>query len=408
EKKLPRKASRQRYIIITGILITTLVLLFLIQFTRKEKPAALFSPAQPSSAPSTQNYHPTEKWLQRAYLIDELFHYVYTPCWEGAYGAIGDAYLFAATHDSSLFRFHLIDHDLRRMCTGTWVDDCAWICLAECTWWNVTGRNHSELVDDARHRYLEARTEGRLSNHEGFWSWYNWPPNARATQRVFTNSNMNQMVTIACWLYDATGDKTFLSDALLVWNGDSKYPGIEKILYKGNGKWEGRPGQAAFGKQVPWDGVDYASIAAALYRVTKDPKYKTIVVATTKRVMDPALGWVDPHYFYQVRMDGNGAFVNFLLDAYASAPEELSDLLPKIELMLDHVWTNSDGAASVTLHRERDHGIRNGWNPHGGEDGYGVDEVGTVHAQGEAVRAFGTFAYYINARTASPPPQSTP
>ena len=35
-------------------------------------------------------------WLQRARAIDELYHLVYTPCWEGAYGAIGDAYLFAA------------------------------------------------------------------------------------------------------------------------------------------------------------------------------------------------------------------------------------------------------------------------------------------------------------------------
>jgi hypothetical protein len=64
--------------------------------------------------------------------------------------------------------------------------------------------------------------------------------------------------------------------------------------------------------------------------------------------------------------------------------------------MLEHVWTNHNGAASVTLHREIDHGIRNGWNPFGGEDGYGVDEVGTVHAQGEAARAFGTFVYYLN------------
>src|SRR5258708_30302564 len=91
-------------------------------------------------------YHPTEKWLQRAYDVDELFHDVYTPCWEGAYGAIGDSYLLAATHDSSLLRFHLIDHDLRRMCTGRWVDDRAWICLAEMHWWNVTGRSNASLV----------------------------------------------------------------------------------------------------------------------------------------------------------------------------------------------------------------------------------------------------------------------
>ncbi|MBP1656830.1 MAG: hypothetical protein H6Q31_1431, partial [Bacteroidetes bacterium] len=33
--------------------------------------------------------------------------------------------------------------------------------------------------------------------------------------------------------------------------------------------------------------------------------------------------------------------------------------------------------------------MRNGWNPHGGEDGHDVGEIGTVNAQGEAARAFG-------------------
>jgi hypothetical protein len=94
-------------------------------------------------------------------------------------------------------------------------------------------------------------------------------------------------------------------------------------------------------------------------------------------------------------MDGNGAFVHFLLDAYAAAPEELPEVLTKVERMLEHVWTNAHGRATVTLHRSVDHGIRNGWNPHGGEDGYGVGEVGTVHAQGEAARAFGVFAHYF-------------
>jgi hypothetical protein len=46
----------------------------------------------------------------------------------------------------------------------------------------------------------------------------------------------------------------------------------------------------------------------------------------------------------------------------------------------------------VILHRTQDHGIRNGWNPHGGEDGYGVDQIGTSHAQSQAVRAFGVYA----------------
>ncbi|HAO99407.1 MAG TPA: hypothetical protein DCQ83_05130 [Fibrobacteres bacterium] len=110
-------------------------------------------------------------------------------------------------------------------------------------------------------------------------------------------------------------------------------------------------------------------------------------------MLHPATGWVDSIDFYQIHMDGNGAFINFLLDAYMIAPRELADVPVKIEKMLEHVWTNHHGHAAVVLHRMADHGIRNGWNPNGGEDGYGVDEVGTVHAQGEAARAFGVFAY---------------
>ncbi len=348
---------------------------------------------QKTSIDQSRRYQPTEKWMQRAYAIDELYHVVYTPCWEGAYGAIGDAYLFDATHDSSLLRFHLVEHDLRRMCTGRWVDDRAWICLAELTWWNVTGRTAASLVDDARQRYLQARSEGRLSNHQGFWSWYNWPPASTPSERIFTNSNMNQMAAVACGLYEATGDKQFLNDALLVWNGDKNSPGVERFLYKGNGRWEGKSGLAAFGKQLPWDGTEYCSIGASLFRVTKDPHIKTIVIATARRILDARTGWVDPIDFYQLHMDGNGAFVNYLLDAYMSAPDELKEIPSKVENMLEHVWSNHHGTAAVTLHRKSDHGIRNGWNPVGGEDGYGVDEVGTVHAQAEAVRAFGLFAY---------------
>jgi hypothetical protein len=333
----------------------------------------------------------TDIWIERARSIDELYHIVYTPCWEGAYGAIGDAYLFAATNDSSLLRFHLVDHDLRAMCEGRWVDDRAWVCLAELAWWRFTGKNNEALVLDARRRYLAARGEGRLSDWEGFWSWYNWPPSQGAG--VFTNSNMNQMATAACGLYEATHDRRFLDDALLVWHGSGKIPGIEQMLYKGNGKWEGKAGRAAFGKQLPWEGVEYCPLAAALYRATGEEEYRATAIATARRVMDPANGWIDPSDYYQIRMDGNGAFVNFLLDAYMAAPDSLSDLPGKIETMLTHVWTNHDNTAQVTLHRETDHGIRNGWNPQGGEDGYGVDEVGTVHAQAEAVRAFGVFAY---------------
>ena len=363
--------------------------------TTKEK-----SQAPPTSTPATagDSYHPTEKWLQRAYAIDQLFHYVYTPCWEGANGAIGDAYLFATTQDSSLLRFHLSDHDLRRMCVGTWVDDRAWVGLAEYYWWRFTGKTDLALIKDAEQRYLNARDEGRLSHVEGYWTWYNWPPHASSNMQIFTNSNMNQMVTLACGIYEATGDKGFLDDALLVWNGDKVIPGIEKTLYEGNGIWEGHGGRAAFGKEIPWNGAEFCSIGAALYRVTNGPKFKTIVVATARHIMDPANGWVDPVDYFQIHMDGNGNFVHYLMDAYEIAPKELSDIPVKIGKMLEHVWSNHQGHTVVTLHRESDNGIRNGWNPLGGEDGYNVDEIGTVHAQSQAVRAFGVYAYFVNRR----------
>ena len=335
-------------------------------------------------------------WVERARRIDRLFHQVYTAGWEGANGAIGDAFLFAATGDSTILDFHVRKHPLTRMFNGTWVDDRAWICLAELTWWDVTGRNVIEWVTDAAQRYLEARDQGRLSHHEGYWSWYNWPPGIRINERIFTNSNMNQMVAVACRLYEATGHKRYLDDALLVWEGDASYPGIEQTLYKGNGVWQGNPGQAAFGKELPWGGTSYCSIGAAMYRATGNPKYKAIAVATAKHILDPSTGRVDPQYFYQVSMDGNGNFVQFLIDAYLIAPDELPDLPRTIGLMLDHVWTNNYGRATVTLHRESDHGIRNGWNPHGGEDGYGVGEIGTVHAQSQAVRAFGPYVYVLS------------
>ena len=347
-----------------------------------------------SVSESPHRFIPEEKWLVRSYEIDSLFHVVYTPCWEGAYGAIGDAHLFAVTGDSSLLRFHSSEHDLRSMCSGNWVDDRAWVCLAEMYWWRFTGRTNVQWVADAMRRYMEARDQGRLCSHDGYWSWFNWPPNA-GIQQVFSNSNMNQMVSVACWLYEVTGEKQFLDDALLVWNGDRKFPGIEKMFYKGGGRWVGSGGLAAFGNPLPWEGAGYCSIGAALYRVTHESKYKTIAVETAKYIMNPRNGWVDPVDYYQLRMDGNGAFVHFLLDAYQIAPGDLRDLPGKIEKMLDHVWTNAHGHATVALHREFDNGVRNGWNPHGGEDGYKVDEVGTVHAQGEAVRAFGVFSYVL-------------
>ena len=336
-----------------------------------------------------------EQTIKRTYAVDRLFYRVFNPGWEGANGAIGNAHLYAVTRDSTLLKIYTTVLDPQKLYNGGWVDDRAWVCLADMYWWDLTGRTHKEWVEDAKKRYLDARAEGRLSNKEGFWSWYNWPPNWKIEDRIFTNSNMNHMAHAACWLYEATKEKRFYDDAMLVWNGDAKYPGIEKTYYRGDGKWEGKPGPAAFGKQLPWEGAEYCSLGAAMYRMTGDLKYKKIIVATAKRIMDPATGWIDPQDYYQLTMDGNGAFVHYILDAYLTAPDELPDIPDKIGKMLEHVWTNNHGKAKVMLHRLSDDAIRNGWNPSGGEDGYFVDQVGTVHAQSQAVRAFGVFAYVL-------------
>lgn len=333
-------------------------------------------------------------WINRAYLIGKQFYKVYTPGWEGANGAIGDAYLYRATNDTSLLLRYTHQFDLTQMVNGTWVDDRAWICLAELYWWDFSGRRNTVWVEDAKKRYMDGRNEGRLSHHEGFWSWYNYPPHSNIGEQIITNSNMNQLVTVACRLYEATGDRRFLDDALKIWNGDGKIPGIEKTFYRGSGLWQGKGGLAAFGKQLPWESASYLSVLSALYKVTKDPKYKTIAVASAKHIIDPKTKWLDTLDRYQINMDGNGAFVHFLLDAYEIAPEELIEIPGIVEKMLNHVWTNNGGKAAVQLHREYDHAIRNGWNPNGGEDGYGVNEIGTVHAQSQALRAFGVFAYF--------------
>jgi hypothetical protein len=379
------------YKIIQALIALALFAVVVYQFFIKEKNSE--TPVVSTQAQVQTAFLPTEKWLKRAYLIDALYHKVYTPCWEGASGAIGDAYLYAVTKDSALLRFHMIKHDLKQMCTGTWVDDRAWVCLAELKWWEVTGKTNMTLIADATQRYNQAREEGRLSKHEGYWAWYSYPPGAKVNEPIFTNSAMNQMVNVACRLYLATGNKNFLNDALLVWNGDKTTPGIEKKLYYGNGVWKGKEGRAAFGKEIGWNGTEYCAIGTVLYRATGDIKFKRIVIATAKRILNPVNGWIDPQNFYQIRMDGNGAFVNYLLEAYMIAPIELSDIPIKVEQMLEHVWTNNYGKANVMLHREYDHGIRNGWNPNGGEDGYGVDQVGTVHPQSQAVWAFGMFAF---------------
>jgi hypothetical protein len=371
------------------IILLPVVILFFFNLDLKKDP--VISVSGGTASPQTTG-EVLQTTIRRAYAIDNLFHQVINPEWEGANGAIGDAHLYGATNDTNLLNFYTSTFKLLNMNNGTWVDDRAWVCLAEMYWWNVSGRNRQEWIHDAKRRYLEARQEGRLSKHEGFWSWYNYPPKTNSGIKIFTNTNMNQMATVACWLSQATQEKQFLKDALLVWDGDGETPGVEKKFYRGNGIWKGNEGQAAFGKQFPWEGAGMCLIGAALYRATGNQRYRDIVVATAKRIMDPSYGWVDPIDFYQLRMDGNGAFVLFILEAYQIAPAELADIPGKVQKMLEHVWSNNHGKALITLHRPIDNGIRNGWNPRGGEDGYKVNEVGTVHPQSQAILAFGVFA----------------
>ncbi len=376
-----------------GVLALALIIYFLARSSGSDTKNESMGPARsetPSTLKSTALF---EETVRRAYAVDKEFQQVYTPAWEGANGAIGEAYLYAATGNANLLNTAMNIRPLTSMQNGTWVDDRAWICLAELYWWQFSGRKNRIWVEDAKKRYDEAKEEGRLSNHEGFWSWYNWSPKQKVEDMLITNSNTNQMVTVACMLYDATREERYYNDAILVWEGDSKYPGIEKTFYRGEGEWRGKEGRAAFGKQLPWEDASYCSVGAAMYRMTGNAKFKKIVAASAKRIMDPLNGWIDSQDYYQLRMDGNGAFVHFVLDAYMIAPELLPEIPEKIDKMLEHVWTNHHGEASVTLHRFGDDGIRNGWNPFGGEEGYKVDEVGTVHAQSQAMRAFGVFAY---------------
>lgn len=378
-----------------GVLALAAIIYFLARSPSNDSKSEPLWPVQKETSVVLTPSAIFDETVRRANVIDGKFLQVYTPGWEGANGAIGEAYLYAATGNVNLLNNVANIRPLINMQNGTWVDDRAWICLAELTWWQFSGRKNMMWVEDAKKRYDEAKREGRLSNHEGFWSWYNWSPTQKVDDMIITNSNTNQMVTVACMLYEATHEERFYNDAILVWEGDPKYPGIEKTFYRGGGEWMGKQGRAAFGKQLPWEDASYCSVGAAMYRMTKNEKFKKIVAASAKRIMDPVNGWIDPQDYYQLRMDGNGAFVHFVLDAYMIAPELLPDVPQKIEKMLEHVWTNHHGEASVTLHRFSDDGIRNGWNPLGGEEGYNVDEVGTVHAQSQAMRAFGVFAYVL-------------
>lgn len=334
------------------------------------------------------------KYIEQAEKIENHFRSVYKPDWRGAYGLMGQAYLYKLTKNKSYLDYVTKEIDLLKLSNGEWVDDVAWVCLALLHWWDATGRTNKKWLRNVINRYDKFRRKKLLTANNGYWTWYNIPKSFFQFKKRFTNSNMNQMVTVACWLYRITGGKKYLNDVLLVWEGNKDHIGIEKKLYKGNGIWKGKPGPAASGAELPFNGAGYLSIGSALYKATKNNKYKKIVIDTTKYILNPENNWVDEEHYYQKYIDGNGAFIHFLMDAYSIAPKELSFVLSRCKKMLDHVWTNNEGKAKVILHRESDHGIRHGWNPFGGEEGYFPNEIGTTLAQAEALRAWGIVSYY--------------
>ena len=95
-------------------------------FRTKEESPTIVQQVQALESPDL--FH---RIVQRTYAIDNLFHQVYNAEWEGAYGAIGDAYLYAATGDQNLLTLYTNTYRLLDMNNGTWVDDRAWVCLAE-------------------------------------------------------------------------------------------------------------------------------------------------------------------------------------------------------------------------------------------------------------------------------------
>ena len=115
KKTKPKKKKQPSRSTILIVAISILVIIFILFRILPRKQNTISSKNQSEKETVQEIKHFDNQWLERAYLVGELFHQVYTPCWEGAYGAIGDAYLFRATNDSSLLRFHLQEHDLRKM-----------------------------------------------------------------------------------------------------------------------------------------------------------------------------------------------------------------------------------------------------------------------------------------------------
>jgi len=170
-----------------------------------------------------------------------------------------------------------------------------------------------------------------------------------------------------------------------VWNG-MRITRCGEKNYRGHGIWKGTK-ESGFGKQFPWMG----SMCSIRLQCSDDrrKKYKETAVATAQRIMDPANGWWSARFLSAA--DGLEMALSFIhIRCVSNCSGPAPDIPYKIEKMLEHVWTNHHGKQLITLHRPID-------------DASGTDGIRTrqdvtkwmnwtVHAQSEAVRAFGVFA----------------
>ena len=82
---VPRGVSKRGWILAAlGAVAVTAALYVLLKGASPAPLQPAFREPDPVASPG-----PITGWTERALAVTRLFHRVYTPCWEGAYGAIG-------------------------------------------------------------------------------------------------------------------------------------------------------------------------------------------------------------------------------------------------------------------------------------------------------------------------------
>ena len=76
QKKSPAKTF---VVVIIGVVVVALILYRVVWQGQNRTHSTSASTLATMPVESRDSYQPTEKWLQRAYAIDQLYHYVYTP-----------------------------------------------------------------------------------------------------------------------------------------------------------------------------------------------------------------------------------------------------------------------------------------------------------------------------------------